>query len=100
MNHMYIRHTIGSRLFLDSEKHNAEYSIERTDEHWKFSIHILDEKVVEDVLHHRDELNIFVIEANKPNEKSWYYSKDGTVEYDKESQNLIILADVKVDYAS
>jgi hypothetical protein len=97
MNHMYIRHTLGGRLFLDSEKHHAPYSINHVNDQWIFTIKLGDKNIAEEILQHRNELNIFMI-GEKPNQKSWFYSKDGTVNFDELNSTLTIVADIRMDY--
>lgn len=98
MNQMYIRHTVGSRLLLDSVKHNADFDILPVDGHWRFVIRLSDDKVAEEVLKFRDELNLFVVNDEQPSVKTWYYSSDGVVDYDKGTRTLTITADAKLDY--
>ena len=45
-----------------------------------------------------DELNIFEIAVGQSNQKSWYYTRDGSVEYDHEKGLLTIYANSKIDY--
>jgi len=99
MNHLYIRHTVGGRLFLDSIRDNLNYELQQADGLWKFIIDISDEAVTREVLQNRHELNIFVVKEGEPIQKSWYYSKNGLVEYHQDMKKLIILADVKIDYS-
>jgi hypothetical protein len=101
MNHLYIRHTVGGKLLLDSKKHNTSYSIQLDQDQstWTFSIALSDDEVAEQVLASKAELNIFVI-GNAPNEKSWYYTQNGDVMYDKKEQKLIIAADYRFDYTT
>lgn len=100
MNHMYIRHAIGSRLLLDSKEHAASYELEPEEpSSWKFIIRITDENAAEQVVRHKDEMNLFVVDSSNPQQKTWYYSSKGAVEYDKTSGILIIIADAKLDYS-
>ncbi|MED4602314.1 hypothetical protein P9314_16735 [Paenibacillus validus] len=98
MNQMYIRHTVGSRLLLDSVKHTADFDIQPVDGQWQFVIRLADDKVAEEVLKFRDELNLFVVDDEKPDVKTWYYSSDGRVDYDKAGRTLTIIADARLDY--
>ncbi|RXT15408.1 hypothetical protein [Ammoniphilus sp. CFH 90114] len=99
MEHMYIRHTVGGRLFLDTKKHNVNYSLQFLDEKWAITIHILDRRMAEAIVDHRDELNIFVVTEGQTSQKSWYYTRYGNVKYDQENQELTIIADSKMDYS-
>jgi hypothetical protein len=100
MDHMYIRHAVGSRLFLDSEKHDANFQIQKQGEVWVFNINVVDENMVEQILQHCNELNIFVTSNSNPKHKSWYYSSAGIVEYDKINSKLVLVADHKLDYTT
>lgn len=99
MNHMYIRHVVGSRLLLDSKKHTSSYEIESDGtSSWKFIIQITDDQAAEQVIQHKDEINLFVVESSNPQHKTWYYSSKGNARYDKANGLLIVVADAKLDY--
>lgn len=95
---LYIRHAIGGRLFLDTEKHQAPFQLEHADGFWRFTLHVKEDADAEDIVRHRHELNLFLIEEGELHKKSWFYSRDGLVEYDKEAGTLLILADSRMDY--
>ena len=84
---------------MDSIRNNLNYDLEQTNGLWKFIIDISDEAIIAEVLENRHELNIFVVTEGNPIHKSWYYSKNGLVEYNPVKEKLIILADVKIDYS-
>jgi hypothetical protein len=69
MGHMYIRHAVGSLLLWDSIKHNCGYSIEQIAGYW-----------------------------NIVNDKTWYYSKQSEVKYDKAERAITIVTDVQTNY--
>lgn len=98
MSHLYIRHTVGGRLFLDSILHNLDYNLVEVNNHWMFTIDLADESIAEQILHNQNELNIFIVSEGEISQKSWFYSQRGEVEYDKEKQKLVILADHRLDY--
>ncbi|WP_134703535.1 hypothetical protein [Ammoniphilus sp. YIM 78166] len=98
MNHLYIRHTVGGKLFLDTKLHQASYEIVEKDGCWEFHIHVPDDHLAHDILKHRDELNIFEVAQGQANQKSWYYTRDGSVEYDHATKRLTIYANSKIDY--
>jgi hypothetical protein len=98
MGHMYIRHAVGSLLLWDSKKHNCSYSIEQIDGCWRFVIEVPDEAIAQQVMSNHQDLNIFVIEEDNPNHKTWYYSKKSDVEYDKAARTITIVADVQTEY--
>jgi hypothetical protein len=95
---LYIRHVIGGRLFLDTEKHQVSFQLSQTDGLWKFAIQAPSEAVAEEIVNHRHELNLFLVEEGAQSSKSWFYSKNGSVEYDKEANIILILADSRMDY--
>ena len=98
MNHMYIRHTVGGRLFLDTKLHQTSYKVIPQAHCWEFQIDVSDEKLANDILQHRDELNIFEIVEGQSNQKTWYYTRDGSVQYDQAKNLLTIYADSKIEY--
>ncbi|QHT59084.1 hypothetical protein GXP70_03315 [Paenibacillus lycopersici] len=100
MHHLYIRHTVGGRLFLDSKKHGASFEIEPAEgrDGWKISIACPDAAVAEAVCRSRDELNIFFVPEDAPDRKTWFFSTHGEVEYDGPGKPLVIWADGRIDY--
>ncbi|MBW7476091.1 hypothetical protein K0T92_15200 [Paenibacillus oenotherae] len=100
MNHMYIRHAVGGRQLLDSIQHTAGYEVEEAGSgNWKFVIRITDEHAAQQVLQHKNEMNLFVIGSGNTSSKTWYYSSDGNVQYDRTNSMLVIVADAKLDYS-
>ncbi|WP_284637771.1 hypothetical protein [Paenibacillus silviterrae] len=95
---MYIRHAVGGRLFLDSEKHQTAFDLSRSENGWTFTIDLAEEQLAEELMKNRLELNIFVVDEDRQNQKSWYYSSDGAITYNKEERKLIIAADARMDY--
>lgn len=98
MDHMYIRHTVGGRLFLDTNKDSLNYTLEKVDGYWKFTIDLPPEDITDEILKNRDNLNIFVVSDDQATQKTWYYTRDGLVVCDDALHKLIILADFKLDY--
>ncbi|MBP3965422.1 hypothetical protein [Paenibacillus lignilyticus] len=100
MDHLYIRHTVGGRLFLDSKKHELPFSVAPAEgrEGWKLCIDAVDESIGAPICRHNDELNIFLVADGAVDQKTWYYSTHGLVEYDAAAKQLIIWADGKIDY--
>ncbi|WP_308637518.1 hypothetical protein [Paenibacillus silvisoli] len=101
MDHLYIRHTVGGRLFLDSKQHELTFAITPADgrEGWKLCIDAVDPSIAEPLCRHHDELNIFVVAEGAVNSKTWYYSTHGLVDYDAAARELVIWVDGKIDYA-
>lgn len=98
MNRLYIRHAVGSMLLFDTEKHGGSYELEQTGGGWKFTIGIEDADVAELLLRFRDELNLFVIPEDNPNQKYWFYSRSGALQIDMEAKQAVIIADSRIDY--
>lgn len=101
MDHMYIRHSVGSTLLFDSLKHTGSYSMEPTsgEEGYNFTIHQANEALAELLLFNRNELNVFVVPQDDPHKKTWYYSTNGIVEYDAGKQQFIIRTDRQLNYS-
>ncbi|RAP74630.1 hypothetical protein [Paenibacillus montanisoli] len=101
MDHLYIRHTVGGRLFLDSKQHELPFSITTAEgrEGWKIRIREVDESIAGPLCRHHDELNIFVVADGAVDRKTWYYSTHGLVDYDAAARELVIWADGKIDYS-
>ena len=101
MDHMYIRHSVGSTLFFDSRKHAGSYSMEpaSSGEGYAFTIHQADEALAELLLFNRNELNIFVVPHDDPHKKTWYYSTNGLAEYHADTQQFIIRTDRQLHYS-
>ncbi|MFS0820876.1 hypothetical protein [Bacillus sp. 1P02SD] len=87
---LLIRHSIGSRLFYQTD----EYEIHPEQDKWVISLKISDEGAKE-VIKFKEELNLFDVEENQ---KTWYYSSDGNVEYNQEKCTITITADHKTIY--
>ncbi|MCQ6281520.1 hypothetical protein [Bacillus sp. EB600] len=88
---LLIRHSIGSRLFCQTEI----YSIEKNKEdRWKISLQV-DEETSSKILDFKEELNVF--EVNEK-EKTWYYSSDAQISFQPIEKQLVILADHKTVY--
>ncbi|MBO7745694.1 hypothetical protein I8J29_15895 [Paenibacillus sp. MWE-103] len=100
MDHLYIRHTVGGRLFLDSKKHGLPFAIAPAEgrEGWTIAIDVPDAALAEGVVRHRDELNIFFVPAGSTDRKTWYFSTHGEVAYDPAAGKLVIQADGRIDY--
>ncbi|MEH7224038.1 hypothetical protein V7112_09525 [Bacillus sp. JJ1566] len=87
---LLIRHSIGSRLFYQTE----EYEIHPEQDRWVISIKISEEEAKE-VIKFKEELNLFDVEENQ---KTWYYTSDGSVEFNKDKCIIMIIADHKTVY--
>ena len=88
---LYVRHTVGSRLFYETN----EYDILPVNEGWEISFTIEGE-AIESLLKFKDELNIFHME--NVNEKIWYYSSEGNINYVADEHKMVITVDHKTVY--
>lgn len=90
---LYVRHTVGSRLFCETTK----YEIKPVENCWEISFKV-DQEIANTLLNFRDELNIFYVEEDNQNQKTWFYSSEGDVHFLEEESKCIILADHKTVY--
>lgn len=90
---LYVRHTVGSRLFCETTK----YEIKPVENNWEISFKV-DQEIANTLLNFRDELNIFYVEEDNQNQKTWFYSSEGDVHFLEEESKCIILADHKTVY--
>ncbi|EKN70371.1 hypothetical protein BABA_05666 [Neobacillus bataviensis LMG 21833] len=87
---LYVRHTVGSRLFYET----TEYEIKPSDHGWEISFNT-DNETAATLLKFHNELNIFYVEENQ---KTWFYSSEGIVEFLEDQSKLLIYADHKTAY--
>ncbi|MEH7386081.1 hypothetical protein V7147_11800 [Bacillus sp. JJ1521] len=87
---LLIRHSIGSRLFYQTE----EYEVFPEQDKWVVSIKT-SEDAANKIIKFKEELNLFDVEKNQ---KTWYYTSDANVEFDKEKGIITIIADHKTVY--
>lgn len=87
---LLIRHAIGSRLFYQTD----DYNIQPQEDKSIISISIPEEQAKE-ILKFKEELNIFDVEENQ---KTWYYSSDANVVFNKAKNQIIISTDHKSVY--
>lgn len=90
---LYVRHTVGSRLFCETTK----YEIKPVENSWEISFKV-DQEIANTLLNFRDELNIFYVEEDNQNQKTWFYSSEGDMHFLEEESKCIILADHKTVY--
>lgn len=100
--HFYIRHTIGSRLLLDSITHGITYDVHPHMGKWKFviALHGASDRV-EDILRFKGELNLFIAETMEDGklQKWWYYdSREPEIEFDKENNTVTMIVDSRKGY--
>jgi hypothetical protein len=90
---LYVRHTVGSRLFCET----TEFEIKPIENNWEITIKI-DKETADTLLKFKDELNIFFVEEDNQNQKTWFYSSDGDVRFLEHASKCIILVDHKTVY--
>lgn len=88
---LYIRHTVGSRLFYESN----DYQISPITNGWDVSFNV-DQETAETLLKFKDELNIFHVQSDQ--EKTWFYSSEGNVQYIEGENQMVITVDHKTVY--
>ena len=87
---LYVRHTVGSRLLCET----TEYQIVPVDNGWEISF-IIDNETAALLEKFRDELNIFHVEENQ---KTWFYSSEGKVNFLEDESKFVIFTDNKTVY--
>ncbi|MBW7457969.1 hypothetical protein ACFOLF_18750 [Paenibacillus sepulcri] len=95
-----VKHAVGGPIFIDTKKEAVPYTVEPFGEGWKFTVSVpLNEKIRE-LLQFSHELNMFLFHEfeDAPTVKTWYYIKEGPVEYDAASEQLTIVADSRIEY--
>lgn len=97
---LLIKHAVSGRLFFDSRRSDIPYTVEPSGYGWLFQIETVWNDTVEELLRRKDELNVFIFKeyVDQPILKTWYYVKDGPVEYDKERKLLTIRASSRIEY--
>ncbi|MHC0039697.1 hypothetical protein [Pseudoneobacillus sp. C159] len=87
---LLIRHSIGSRLFFQTD----DYDIQPKQDKWIISMKISEEDAKE-IIKFKEELNLFDVQKNQ---KTWYYTSDANVEFKKEKSQLTFIVDYKTVY--
>jgi hypothetical protein len=87
-------------MFIDSSKQDVPYTLVPHGDGWQFTVQVPWSDAIGELLACKDELNVFVFQQfdDRPTLKTWYYVKNGPVEYDKEQAILTIVADSKIEY--
>jgi hypothetical protein len=105
-SNLLVKHAVGGRTFLDSNKQPLTFQLEQLQEGWKLTIVIaeLGEKAeilqqMAEIVKWKDELNVFIFtEEQNRTKKTWYYVKEGGVHYAEQEEVLTIIAQSKIDY--
>lgn len=97
---LLVKHAVGGRTFIDSGKQSVEYKLEQAGEDYRFTLTVLPDCNVEEILKWKSELNVFLFYEfeDRPTKKVWYYVKDGPVAYDPRNEQLTIVAQSRIEY--
>lgn len=90
---LYVRHTVGSRLFCET----TEFEIKPVSNEWEISFKT-NQETANTLLKFRDELNIFYVEDGNQNQKTWFYSSEGKVNFLVDESKFVIFADHQTVY--
>ncbi len=95
-----VKHAVGGRTFIDTDKTPLHYHVEQQGEGYIFTVEIPWSAVVEEILNWKEELNVFIFQVfeETPTRKHWFYVNEGPVEYDTETSTLTIVASSKIEY--
>ncbi|CAM4038009.1 hypothetical protein L1N85_06925 [Paenibacillus alkaliterrae] len=95
-----VKHAVGGRMFIDSNKQELKYTFAPQGEGWLFMVDVPWSEAIEELLARKNELNVFVFQEfdDRPTLKTWYYVKDGPVEYSADQSRLTIVADSRIEY--
>ncbi|OMF37261.1 hypothetical protein BK133_06570 [Paenibacillus sp. FSL H8-0548] len=95
-----VKHAVGGRMFIDTNKQHIPYTLVQHGEGWIFTVDVPWSEAIKELLAHKQELNVFIFQEfdDQPTLKTWYYVKDGPVEYDTEHNRLTIAADSRIEY--
>jgi hypothetical protein len=95
-----VKHAIGGRAFIDTNKDEVSYTVASDGEGWLFTVEVAWGEAVAELLAHKDELNVFIFKEydDQPTLKTWYYVKQGSVVYDADQGALKIAAQSRIEY--
>lgn len=97
---LLVKHAVGGRMFIDSNKQAVAYTVDPHGDGWRFTIDVAWSEVIEELLSRKEELNVFIFQEfdDQPTLKTWYYVKNGPVEYNSDQARLTIVADSRIEY--
>jgi hypothetical protein len=97
---LLVKHAVGGRTFIHSGQFPTVYSVTSNGDKWTITVHITPEVDIQEILHWKEELNVFVFQEfeDQPTIKIWFYVKQGPVTYDEQLQQLTIQAESRIDY--
>jgi len=95
-----VKHAVGGPIYIDTRKAPVPYKAEPHGEGWKFTVSVPLDDTIQELLAFKHELNLFLFHdfEDAPTVKIWYYIKEGPVEYDAASGQLIIVAASRIEY--
>lgn len=97
---LLVKHAVSGRIFIDSSQETVEYEVMPNGEGWLLSIAIPWQSKLEELMLVKEELNVFIFyqAPNEPTLKTWYYVKEGPVQYDHLHSRLLIHTQSKIEY--
>lgn len=97
---LLIKHAVSGKVYVDTRKQPVPYDVSAADSGWRFRVTLADGEPVRHLLRHKTELNLFLFHEpeNGPVRKTWYYVKDGPVDYDARQSLLSIRAGSRIEY--
>jgi hypothetical protein len=97
---LLIKHAVGGMVYVDTRVDPVPYSVSPSGEGWQFDVELPPGEPASHLLRHKTELNVFIFQEYEqaPTLKTWYYVKDGPVDYVAELGLLRIYAGSRIEY--
>ncbi|MUT66571.1 hypothetical protein [Paenibacillus sp. NEAU-GSW1] len=100
---LLIKHAVGGRTFIDSDRQPISYTAEPEAEsgRWAFAVTGAPELEGGELLKWKSELNVFLFrnfEDGQPTVKIWFYVQEDTVKYDRTERRLTFAAKSSIAY--
>lgn len=97
---LIIKHAVMGRIYVDTNKRPLDYQVEERDGGYRFTVTAPLDEDMKELLAMKHELNVFIFREYEdcPTVKTWFYVKDGPVEYDETSGALHVRAESKIEY--
>ncbi|QOS81530.1 hypothetical protein JNUCC31_12160 [Paenibacillus sp. JNUCC31] len=95
-----VKHAVTGLGLANSKSDSLSYRYQKEGTGFMFTVTGLDQKVMDNIMALRHELNVFrfVQRKNQPLVKHWYYVQGDRVQYDGPSHTLTIYADSEIRY--
>ncbi|GKU77653.1 hypothetical protein [Paenibacillus sp. L3-i20] len=97
---LLVKHAVSGRMFFDSKTQHVAYTLTEQGDGWLLEIESPKDEKVEALIQVKEELNVFIFTTyeDQPTLKTWYYVKDGPVQYDIDRERLVIYAHSRIEY--